>query len=155
MLVDAATGALREMFSAGRAEAACMVALSRTEVLAVKDSTGVLVGPDGSAKHKAGGSSPGQNHGQSQCMAGSEDCLCRPEAGELLGASGKLGGCQAVLPACMRGQDAAWAACSLGSTGMAAGTSRNFGTRQVLWPSCHAWQGAAGQVLVQACIMAE
>ena len=82
MLVDAATGALREMFSAGRAEAACMVALSRTEVLAVKDSTGVLVGPDGSVKHKAGGSSPGQNRGQSQCMAGSEDCLCCPEAGE-------------------------------------------------------------------------
>ena len=60
MLVDATTGALREMFSAGRAEAACMVALSRTELLAVKDSTGLLVGPDGSAKHKAG--APGLVH---------------------------------------------------------------------------------------------
>ena len=54
-LVDAATGAVKEMFSAGKAEAACHVGLSRSELLAVKDSSGLLVGSDGAAKQKAGG----------------------------------------------------------------------------------------------------
>lgn len=52
--MDASTGSVKEMLSAGKADAACIVSLSRSELLAVKDSTGLLVGPDGLAKHKAG-----------------------------------------------------------------------------------------------------
>ena len=58
VLVEAASGAVKEMFAHGRAEGACQVSLSRSELLAVKDSAGLLVGPDGSAKQKAGAPLP-------------------------------------------------------------------------------------------------
>ena len=60
MLVDATTGAVTELLSAGKAEAPCMASLSKTELLVIKDSTGLILGPDGKPKPQVS-SSPEQH----------------------------------------------------------------------------------------------
>ena len=47
--MDATTGAVTELMSAGKTDA-CMCALSKTELLVVKDSQGIVLGPDGKPK---------------------------------------------------------------------------------------------------------